>query len=511
MKVNLLCNEKLTSSKLKFNNSLKSFKIITNNNDLLENDYYFILKKCELSVLKELKKKNNYIILEHLDFNWRKSDCILNNLNSYLEGFNEIIENIDLLICSNNHIKSIFENRFKNINCVVNYHEYDERIKCTNVKNDNIYYFGDLKKSSLDNKIIKNKSIKVLSKIKPGNFNSSIHIDFVLSNNIQYHIHTSTKLATALNLNSVFICNKQPIYIEILGHNYPLYIYDDLSNLDDVIILAKNIINSKEKYKEYLEYMKKFKLMLTPEKIKYEYEKIFSKINSSFVKYESNEIKNYFFNISKTNLIHKWIHYLDIYDNHFKKFKNKNPTILEIGIYEGGSLEMWNYYFNNNCTIYGIYINKNCIEKVKSLKKENIKPCIGDQGSRKFWREFLKDKPKFDIVIDDGSHKMEDQKITFQEVYDNMSENGIYLCEDLHTSYWERFNSCLKNKNSFIEYSKDFIDMLNYYHIENFRNMNQKKMFKKFRNSTDSVHFYDSIVVLERKKLNEEPTHKKMI
>ena len=92
-----------------------------------------------------------------------------------------------------------------------------------------------------------------------------------------------------------------------------------------------------------------------------------------------------------------------------------------------------------------------------------------------------------------------------------MSENGIYLCEDLHTSYWERFNSCLKNKNSFIEYSKDFIDMLNYYHIENFRNMNQKKMFKKFRNSTDSVHFYDSIVVLERKKLNEEPTHKKMI
>ena len=499
MKVNLLCNENLSSSKIKLNNSLKSLKMISINNDLLENNYYFILKKCELSILKELKKKNNYIILENLDFNWRKSDSILNNLNSYLEGFNEIVENIDMLICTNNHIKSIFENRFKNLNCVVNYHEYDERIKCTNIKKDYIVYFGDIKKSSLKSKIIKRKSIKVLSKIKPGKFDSSIHIDFVLPDNIQYHIHTSTKLATALNLNSVFICNKQPIYNEILGPNYPLYIYDDYSNLNDVIILAKNIINSKEKYDEYLEYMKKFKLMLSPEKIKYDYEKIFSKIDNSFVKYNSNEIKNYFYNLSKTNLVHKWIHYLDIYDNHFKKFKNKNPNILEIGIYEGGSLEMWNYYFNNNCTIYGIDINKKCIEKVNLLNKKNVKAIIGDQGSRKFWKDFLKDKPKFDIVIDDGSHKIEHQKITFEEVYNNISENGIYLCEDLHTSYWKAYNGGLKKSGSFIEYSKDFIDMLNYYHIKEFENEKQREKFKKIRNSTNSVHFYDSVIILEKK------------
>lgn len=222
--------------------------------------------------------------------------------------------------------------------------------------------------------------------------------------------------------------------------------------------------------------------------------------------------------MKKTLLVHKWVHYLDVYEQHFKKFQKKNPTILEIGVYEGGSLEMWNYFFDNECNIYGIDINPKCIEKINSLKRNNIKVILGDQGSVDFWKNFLKDKPKFDIIIDDGGHQMQQQIVSYEQLYDHMTDDGVYLCEDLHTSYWKRNNSSLHNPNSFIEYSKKFVDMINFYHIEknakgeseNVLSDEDREKYKKFRDTTKSVHYYDSILILERQKLPQKPKHVKM-
>ena len=41
------------------------------------------------------------------------------------------------------------------------------------------------------------------------------------------------------------------------------------------------------------------------------------------------------------NLIHKWNHYFEIYNKHFKRFRNKDINILEVGVSHGGSLQMW--------------------------------------------------------------------------------------------------------------------------------------------------------------------------
>jgi len=101
--------------------------------------------------------------------------------------------------------------------------------------------------------------------------------------------------------------------------------------------------------------------------------------------------------------IHKWLYYFDIYDRHFKKFIGKNPRILEIGVYHGGSLEMWNNYFDEKCTIYGIDINPNCLEIPQKLNKNNITIILGNQGDRQFWKEFIDKTEKFDIVIDEST------------------------------------------------------------------------------------------------------------
>ena len=149
-----------------------------------------------------------------------------------------------------------------------------------------------------------------------------------------------------------------------------------------------------------------------------------------------NRLEDYFYNrqdIRKYKIL-KWPHYFEIYDRHFSKFVEKSPKVLEIGVFDGGSVEMWNYYFGSGCEIVGIDINP----KMENLFKgsDNIEIIIGDQEDRNFWSTIKDRFPYFDIIIDDGGHTMGQQIVTFEEMYPHVSENGVYLTEDLHTSYW---------------------------------------------------------------------------
>ena len=58
-----------------------------------------------------------------------------------------------------------------------------------------------------------------------------------------------------------------------------------------------------------------------------------------------NNLKK-FFNNNKNKDLHKWHHYFDIYEENFLKYKKKGITLLEIGVSKGGSLKMWQNYFN---------------------------------------------------------------------------------------------------------------------------------------------------------------------
>lgn len=212
----------------------------------------------------------------------------------------------------------------------------------------------------------------------------------------------------------------------------------------------------------------------------------------------TNDLEKYFRN-NTDRLIHKWNHYFDIYDRHFNRFRNKEIVILEIGVSHGGSLQMWKNYFGKNAKIYGIDIDPKC----KELEEDNIKIFIGSQSDRKFLKEVKKSIPKIDILIDDGGHTMEQLRVSFEELFDHVKSNGVYLAEDLHTSYWLAFGGGYKRRNTFIEYSKDFIDYLNAYHSR------QKKLnVNSFTKSVDSLHYYDSILVIE-KRIKKEPFHEK--
>ena len=202
----------------------------------------------------------------------------------------------------------------------------------------------------------------------------------------------------------------------------------------------------------------------------------------------ANPLEDYFFQ-NRKNIIYKWTHYFEIYHRHFLKFVGKDCVIVEIGVSEGGSLQMWKHYFGEKARIFGIDILPEC----KQLEEDQIEIFIGSQSDREFLKELKTKIPKIDILIDDGGHTMEQQITTFEELFDHISNHGIYLCEDTHTSYWEGYGGGYQKPGTFIEYAKQLIDQLHIRHL-----LDDKIPETNFTKTANSIHFYDSVVVIEK-------------
>lgn len=211
-----------------------------------------------------------------------------------------------------------------------------------------------------------------------------------------------------------------------------------------------------------------------------------------------NDLEKYF-RQNNDRIIHKWVHYFDVYDRHFERFRGREIVVVEIGIYQGGSLQMWKNYFGDKAILYGIDINPSC----KQFEEDRIKILIGSQSDRKFLREIKKQLPPIDILIDDGGHTMRQQITTYQELFDHIKDDGVYLCEDLHTSYWLKFGGGHKRSATFIEFSKNLIDSLNAFHSEQ-----RSLKVNQFTRTVNSIHYYDSILVIEKHK-REKPHDEK--
>ena len=100
---------------------------------------------------------------------------------------------------------------------------------------------------------------------------------------------------------------------------------------------------------------------------------------------------------------------------------------------------------------------------------------------------------------------MHQQIISFEKLYPYLNDNGVYLCEDTHTSYWHGFGGGLKKPESFIEYSKNFIDLM-HAHYNNQEIYSDIKLPLDFRQNTFCISYYDSIVVLDKKIDTKTPT-----
>jgi hypothetical protein len=206
---------------------------------------------------------------------------------------------------------------------------------------------------------------------------------------------------------------------------------------------------------------------------------------------ELNDLERFFYG-GQHRTLNKWLHYFEIYERHFAKYRNKAPVVMEIGIFRGGSLQMWKDYFGKGAQIIGVDID----EKTKAFEEEQIHVEIGSQSDRNFLKQLKLKYPKIDILIDDGGHTMEQQITTFEEMFCHISVDGVYLCEDLHTSYWKEYGGGYKCPDSYIEYSKNFIDYLHAWF-----SYDPALQENRYSRSMHSLHYYDSVLVIEKGKV----------
>ena len=160
--------------------------------------------------------------------------------------------------------------------------------------------------------------------------------------------------------------------------------------------------------------------------------------------------------------------YTTTYEKYFESLRDQKLKVLEIGIADGKSLLMWSDYFKNS-TIIGIDIHEINLEE-KKLNRPNIKVHQGSQSDKKFIEEIIKEYKEFDIIIDDGSHLTKDVKKNFELLFSALKDNGLYVVEDMQTSYNHFFGGNpfdLKYSNSHMNFFKQLTDSLNYQEIAN--------------------------------------------
>jgi len=104
-------------------------------------------------------------------------------------------------------------------------------------------------------------------------------------------------------------------------------------------------------------------------------------------KYEfDGELLDIFAN-NKAGIVHKWHHYIPLYDRYFSSFRGRKIRFLEIGVSNGGSLQMWRKYFGDDAIIFGIDINPKC-EKLNGLAGQ---VRIGSQTDHCFLESLVKE------------------------------------------------------------------------------------------------------------------------
>jgi predicted O-methyltransferase YrrM len=138
--------------------------------------------------------------------------------------------------------------------------------------------------------------------------------------------------------------------------------------------------------------------------------------------------------------------YEGVYNELFSNYTNKNINLLEIGFDGGFSLLAYYEYFKNG-TIYGIDIQDNRTDEVKSNEKLNI--TIGDAKQQEI---IDKHSIGFDIIIEDASHLLEDQIQHFKDYSKYVNSGGLYIIEDVNQMNYEKVLDETKN----IAYSNGF-------------------------------------------------------
>lgn len=192
--------------------------------------------------------------------------------------------------------------------------------------------------------------------------------------------------------------------------------------------------------------------------------------------------------------------YIEHYDRHFRERRGRPLTLLEIGIggddrpdVGGSSLRMWRDYFPR-ALIAGI----DQYDKTQ-VRGPRIRTFQGDQSDPEFLAAVVQSLAGVDIVIDDGSHRSSDVLASFATLFPLLRADGIYVIEDVETSYWPEYGGCPDPKadaTTTVGFAKRLLDGLNY---REWRDENGPDAVPSFNDRhVVAVHAYHNLFFIEK-------------
>ena len=124
--------------------------------------------------------------------------------------------------------------------------------------------------------------------------------------------------------------------------------------------------------------------------------------------------------------------YLSVYEQILTPYRETAKNILEIGLFNGSSLLMWEKYFDGN--VYGI----DCSE-TPHAGMADLRPLINEGTHNIFIFDAENSDDvllhfagiKFDVVIEDASHDVAQQLKLYEVFKPYMNENFLYCIEDI--------------------------------------------------------------------------------
>lgn len=146
--------------------------------------------------------------------------------------------------------------------------------------------------------------------------------------------------------------------------------------------------------------------------------------------------------------------YTELYERLFLQWKNDPIAIFEIGIADGGSVQMWQEYFSQ-ARIYAVDI-----EAKSQFDNARVRTFVGDQASRDQLKPAIEAAGAPHILIDDGGHTMEQQQVSLGYLFKHVRPGGYYVIEDVHTSLpalWKGFGVERDGANTTLRMLENFV------------------------------------------------------
>lgn len=143
--------------------------------------------------------------------------------------------------------------------------------------------------------------------------------------------------------------------------------------------------------------------------------------------------QSYYGSVAGGRGIWKWTNSLVAYQRHFGVLSGHNVKMAEVGVQSGGSILMWQAVLGADCHVYGLDINKNCMQ----FQNGKTTITIGDQADPSMWHSFFaQTAPKLDILVDDGGHESHQMLVTLSEVFYRLQPGGFICIEDIHGQHY---------------------------------------------------------------------------